>query len=216
MDLFNLPYSTEVQRFVAKSLFDTVTNTRQKAMFTNDVAKITWSNTLSTETTNLPHKEIQEIQIFNIELKEHKEIKNILEIIDKTIPYHIIFIISFENEVYLSATAKHPSPLNENKSVIDWTYTSPWFKEPQSKYILNLKKDLDTVFFDFCKQLSQESNIDIKNISDLTAYNAKISSLTNEIEQLKKKIISCSQFKKKVELNLVLQRLNKELKILLK
>lgn len=214
MDLFNLPYSSEVQRFVAKSLFDTVTNTRQKAMFTNDVAKITWSNTLSTETTNLPHKEIQEIQIFNIELKEHKEIKNILEIIDKTIPYHIIFIISFENEVYLSATAKHPSPLNENKSVIDWTYTSPWFKETQNKYSLNLKKDIDAVFFDFCKQLSQESNIDIKNISDLTAYNAKISSLTNEIEQLKKKIISCPQFNKKVELNLNLKQLEEELKII--
>lgn len=211
MELFNLPYNTIIQRFVAKSHFDSVTNTKQKAMFTNDIAKIMWRNTLSTETTNLPHKEIEEIQIFSIELKERKEIKSILEIIDKTIPYHIIFIVTFGDEVYLSASAKHPSPLNDNKSVIDWTYTSPWFKEDESKYSLNLKKDIDTVFFDFCQQLSLKSNSSIKNIADLTAYNARFSSLTKEIEQLKKKISTCPQFNKKVELNLSLKKLEDDL-----
>lgn len=211
MELFNLPYNTIIQRFVAKSHFDSVTNTKQKAMFTNDIAKIMWRNTLSTETTNLPHKEIEEIQIFSIELKERKEIKSILEIIDKTIPYHIIFIVTFGDMVYLSTSAKHPSPLNDNKSVIDWTYTSPWFKETENTYSLNLKKDIDTVFLDFCQQLSIKSNISIKNIADLTAYNARFSSLTKEIELLKKKISTCPQFNKKVELNLSLKKLEDDL-----
>lgn len=214
MELFNLPYNTIIQRFVAKSHFDSVTNTKQKAMFTNDIAKIMWRNTLSTETTNLPHKEIEEIQIFSIELKERKEIKSILEIIDKTIPYHIIFIVTFGDEVYLSASAKHPSPLNDNKSVIDWTYTSGWFKVADNSFSINLKKDIDTVFFDFCQQLSHKTNSSIKNIADLTAYNARYSSLTKEIEQLKKKILACPQFNKKVELNLSLKKLEEELRIL--
>ena len=211
MELFNLPYNTIIQRFVAKSHFDSVTNSKQKAMFTNDVAKIMWCNTLSTETTNLPHKEIEEIQIFSIELKEQKEIKSILEIIDKTIPYHIIFIVTFGVEVYLSASAKHPSPLNDNKSVIDWTYTSPWFRKAENTYSLNLKKDIDSVFFDFCQQLSKKSNKSIKNIADLSAYNSKCSSLNKEIEQIKKKISTCPQFNKKVELNLSLKKLEDEL-----
>ncbi|MDI3504886.1 MAG: hypothetical protein PWQ81_108 [Bacteroidota bacterium] len=214
MEFFDLPYNTIIQRFVAKSLFDSVTNTKQKAMFTNDIAKIMWCNTLSSETTNLPHNEIEEIQIFSIELKEKKEIKSILEIIDKTIPYHIIFIVSFADEVYLSASAKHPSPLNDNKSVIDWTYTSPWFKKTENTYSIKLKKDIDTVFFDFCRQLSPQSNSSIKNIADLTAYNSRVSALSKEIEQLKKKIFSCSQFNKKVELNLKLKELEQELRIL--
>lgn len=214
MELFNLPYNTIIQRFVAKSHFDSVTNTKQKAMFTNDIAKIIWCNTISTETTNLPYKEIEEIQIFRIELKDQKEIKSILEIIDKTIPYHIIFIVSFREEIYLSASAKHPSPINDNKSVIDWTYTSTWFIEAENTYCINLKKDIDTIFFDFCQQLSQKSNISIKNIADLTAYNARFASLTKEIELLKKRISTCSQFNKKVELNLNLKQLEKELKIL--
>jgi hypothetical protein len=215
MELFDLPYNTIIQRFVAKSHFDSVTNTKQKAMFTNDIAKIMWCNTLSTETTNLPHRDIEEIQIFSIELKEQKEIKSILEIIDKTIPYHIIFVISFGDEVYLSTSAKHPSPLNDNKSVIDWIYLSPWFKKTENTYSLKLKKDIDTVYFDFCQQLSQKSNSSIKNIADLTAYNSRFSSLTKEIELQKRKILSCPQFNKKVELNLSLKKLEEELKILI-
>lgn len=214
MNFFNLPYNTIVEKFVAKSHFDSVTNTKQKAMFTNDIAKIIWCNTLSTITTNLPHKEIEEIQIFSIELKEQKEIKSILEIIDKTIPYHIIFWVIFGEEVYLSASAKHSSPLNDNKSVIDWTYTSPWFKKSENIYSLKLTKDIDTVFFNFCQQLSQKSNSSIKNIADLTSYNSRYSSLTKEIELLKKKIVTCPQFNKKVELNLKLKELKQTLKIL--
>jgi len=214
MDLFNLPYNTVVQRFVAKSLFDSVTNTKQKAMFTNDVAKMIWCNTLSSETTNLPHKEIEEIQIFSIELKEQKVIKSILEIIDKTIPYHIIFIVTCRDEVYLSASTKHPSPLSSAKFVIDWVYTSPWFKKNENIYCINLKKDIDTVFFDFCQQLSPKLNGSIKNIADLTAYNSRLTSLTREIEQLKKKMLNCYQFNKRVEFNLRLKELEEELKAL--
>lgn len=214
MELFNLPNNTLIQRYVAKSHFDSVTNTKQKALFTNDIAKIMWCNTLSTETTNLPHKEIGEIQIFSVELKEQKEIKPILEIIDKSIPYHIIFIVTYGNEVYLSASAKHASPLNDNKSVIDWTYTSPWFKGSENSYSINLKKDIDTVFFDFCQQLSQKVNSSIKNIADLTAYNARFSSLTKEIEMLKKKISTCPQFNKKVELNLKIKELEQKIRLI--
>ena len=77
-----------------------------------------------------------------------------------------------------------------------------------------LVKDIDTVYFDFCQQLSQKSNSSIKNIADLTAYNSRFSSLTKEIEQLKKKILACPQFNKKVELNLSLKKLEEELRIL--
>jgi len=211
MDLFNLPYNTIIQRFVAKSHFDSVTNSKQKAMFTNEIAKIIWCNTISTNTTNLPHKEIEEIQIFKIELKTQKEIKNILEIIDKSIPYHIIFVVSFEEMIYLSASSKHPSPLNDNRSIIDWTYTSQWFKKTENRYTLKLKKDIDTVFFDFCQQLSQKTNLNIKNITDLSEYNSKFSTLSKEIDQLKKRIHTCPQFNKKVEMNLMLKDLEEKL-----
>lgn len=211
MELFSLPFSTNIQRVVAKNLFESYLNSDQKAMLTNDIAKIKWTNKISNETTNIPHREIEEIQIFSIELKVKKDIDIILEIIDKTIPYHIIFIVFYGDELYLSASSKHPSPLNPNKSIIEWTYTSPWFKKSDNLYKLNLKKDIDTVFFDFCLQLSQNKNNRFKNIEDLSEFNARVSSLKKEISKLKKKINACPHFNKKVEFNLDLIKLEDRL-----
>lgn len=211
MDYFKLPSNTTIQRVVPKNSFDTFTNSKQKDMFTKDVAKITWSNSISTATINLPSKDIQEIQIFSVELKEKKKIKTLLDIIDKAISYHIIFIIEFDNSIYISTSLKHFSSLNNTKSVIDWTFKTEWFRIGEKEYRLELKKDIDFVYYDFCNQLSLKPNKDIKSITDLTAYNFKISSLTREIEQLKRSIISCQQFNKKVELNLKLKKLEREL-----
>lgn len=214
MDYFKLPSKTTIQRVVPKNSFDSFTNSKQKDMFTKDIAKITWSNSISTETINLPNKDIQEIQIFLVELKEKKEIKMLLDIIDKAIPYHIIFIIEFGHSMYISTSSKHPSPLNNAKSIIDWTFKTEWFRIGEKNYRLELKKDIDSVYYDFCNQLSLKSNKNIKNITDLTDYNSKICSLTREIEQLKRNITSCQQFNKKVELNLKLKVLEGELEVL--
>ena len=211
MDYFNLPSNTVVQRVVPKNSFDSFTNSKQKEMFTKDIAKIVWSNSLSAGTINLRGKEIQEIQIFTIELKEQKEIKAVLDIIDKAIPYHIIFVVEFKDWIYFSTSSKHPSPLNDAKSVIDWTYTTPWFQKSDNKYIISLRKSLDNIFYEFCQQLSLRNNKNIKNIADLSAYNSKLYTLTKEIERLKKSIASCQQFNKKVEMNLLLKELENEL-----
>jgi hypothetical protein len=51
---------------------------------------------------NLEAKDINEIQVFRIELKAKEDIKTVLDIIDKSIPYNIIFVVQFESSVYIS------------------------------------------------------------------------------------------------------------------
>ena len=211
MNLFNLPASTIVQRIVPKNSFDSFTNRKQKDLFTRDIAKITWSNSLSTTTTNLPSKDISEIQIFTIALKERKDITILLNVIDKAIPYHIIFIVEFETSIYISTSSKHPSPINEIKSVIDWTFKSDWHNKNKKRYTLELKRNLDYVFYEFCRQLSLKSNRSIKNINDLVQYNLQISALIKDIEETQKSIASCRQFNKKVEMNLKLKQLEEQM-----
>lgn len=211
MNYFNLPPNTIIQKVVPKNSFDAHTNSKQKEAFTKDIAKITWCNKLSAETINLPSKDIAEIQIFKIELKEKKDITSLLNVIDKAIPYHIIFIIEFESFVYVSTSSKHTSPLNNDKSVIDWRFKSDWHNKNEKPYSLNLKRDLDSVFHDFCQQLSLRPNSKNKTINDLVQYNSQISALSKEIEQTKRSIASCKQFNKKVELNLKLKRLEEKL-----
>jgi hypothetical protein len=214
MEYFNLPTSTTVQRVVPKNSFDPYTTKKQKELLARYVSKIIWRNNLSPETINLPGREVREIQIFTIELKVKREIAPILNIIDRAIPYHIIFVVEFDGWCYLSTSAKHPSPLDESKSIIDWTFESEWFEKTNYCYPLELKKSLDDVFCDFCNRLSIKPDKEMKNIPELISYNAKLHALNKAIESLKKKIASCNQFNKKVDLNLKLKKLEEELNLL--
>jgi hypothetical protein len=215
MELFNLPHAAKVNRVIPKNAFDAYTNSKQKKLFTDLILRITWLQKLSPDTVNLEAKEIQEIQIFKVELKVREEIHQLLDIINKAIPYNIIFIVEESNSIYLSTSTKHPHPVNPDNSVIDWTFKTSWFKQNENTYSLSLKKSLDAVYHDFCIQLSGNKIMAKKSLQDLVNYYKQIDKLEREIIQLKKDIKNNKQYKYKVELNLLLKQRSKELKTLI-
>lgn len=157
MDFFDLPSKAKVGRVVPKNAFDEYTNTKQKKLFTDYIQRITWTHKLSADTVNLDAKEIQEIQVFKIELKQKSDIHKILEIINRSIPYHIVFWVEYDQEAYISTASKHPHPTNDDISVIDWTFTSDWFTKKEKIFSFNLKGGLDAVFkiYVFNSQVNQ-------------------------------------------------------------
>lgn len=202
--MFDLPKSTIVNRFIPKNAFDEYSNAKQKRLFIEKVNKIRWLNKLSAETINLTGTDVKEIQVFEIELKQKDLISDLLKVIDKAIPYHILFILVFNDSFLLSASQKHIHPTNENLAVIDWTFTSSWAEKDSANYKFNLKKNLDFVFADLIYQISGKTNTTELNISDLISKEQKIKQLTSQIEKLKSEIKKCRQFNKKVDLNLEL------------
>ena len=205
--MFNLPASTLINKIVPKNAFDQYTNYRQKRLFSDLVSRIVWLHKISFETVNLQGKEVQEIQIFNIELKEKLEIGQIVQIIDRAVPYHIIFVVGFEEERYISVSAKHLHPQNDDKAVIDYTFTSEWFKKDENSYQILLKGSLDHVFKDFCKQFTSNYLKENKTISEVVDMQKKIDRLMKDIENVKSAIAREKQFNRKVELNLKLKNL---------
>ena len=211
--MFNLPKTTKVDSIIAKNTFDPYTNTKQRRLFTEVIDRIQWTNELSVNTINLEGRNIQELQIFEIQLKERKNVAELLAIIDKAISYHIIFLLKYGGEVMISTSKKHPHPANGNNAVIDWTFNSEWMREVP--YTLNLKQDIDFIYTDFCRQLSDLSESKVQSLDELIRQKEKIVTLEKEIEKLKTKVKNCKQFNIKVELNLKLQGKLKELEFIL-
>ena len=211
MDIFSLPHTTKVNKVIPKNTFDSYTTTKHKKLLSEFVYRIIWANKISSETTNLTAKEIKEIQVFKIELKSKQDIQPILDMIDKSIPYIIIFMIEFEGLIYLSTSSKHPHPINDDNAVIDWTFKTDWFNPGENPYRLNLKKNIDAVFHDFCVQLSGKPTLETKSLGDFIAYIKTVKALESEIDKLKSSITNCKQFNKKVELNLKLKEVEKKL-----
>jgi len=216
MTYFELPETTKVQRIIPKNTFDSYTNSQQKKLFSEKIIRITWTQKISKETVNLPYDEINEIQIFKIELKIKDDISVILEIIDKAIPYHIIFIVEYGNDIYLSTSKKHASPTNENTSVIDWTFKSYWISKSNLTYRLNLKSSIDTIFKNLCVQLIGREDLASHSLNSIIHTQQQIYTLKKEINRLKSSISNCKQFNKKVELNLVLKSKELQLSFFLK
>jgi hypothetical protein len=211
MEYFLLPETTMVRRIIPKNTFDSYTNSQQKKLFSDKITRITWIQKISKDTINLPSNEISEIQVFKIELKLKEDISEILAIIDKSIPYHIVFIVEYGDEVYLSTSKKHPNPANENTSVIDWTFRSEWFLPADRKYRLNLKQNIDAVFKDICLQLLGRDDFANQSINSIIHTQQQIDTLQREINKLKSSIKNTKQFNRKVELNLLLKTKESEL-----
>lgn len=212
MDFFNLPERAKVGRVVPKNAFDEYTNTKQKKLFTDCIQRITWTHKLSTDTINLEAKDIQEIQVFKVELKQKSDVQKILEIINKSIPYHIVFWVEDNQEAYISTASKHPHPTNENISVIDWTFTSNWFNKAGNPYLFNLKSSIDAVFKDLCVQIAGKPDLRNQSLVFIVDYQQQVEKLNKEIAKLKLAISNAKPFNEKVELNLRLKGLQEKLK----
>ena len=212
MKIFNLPISTKVNRIVPKNTFDSYTNTKQKKLFADKVSRITWTNKLSKKTTNLKTNEISEIQVFKIELKVFEEIPQILEIIDRAIPYPIIFFIQYEDQVYFATSSKHSHPTNPDNTIIDWLFKSKWVLTTKTPYSINLKVSLDHIHKDFILQLSGRNQDNSRSMKEIVEYHQQKNVLEKEINKLKLQIKRNKQYKKKVELNLKLREKEKIMK----
>lgn len=207
-----MPIATKVNRVVPKNAFDSYATNRQKKLFTDNIARITWTNKISTDTVNLEARDVSEIQIFRIELKVRADVASVLDVIDKAIPYSIVFVVEHQDIVYLSTTIKHPHPVHVDNAVLDWTLKTDWFHPSENGYSLKLRKSIDAVYHDFCIQLSGMSFLASEPIQALVEYERKVSTLEKEIAKVKAAISSSKQFNTKVELNQKLQLLEKELR----
>jgi uncharacterized protein (UPF0248 family) len=212
MNYFQLPSQAIKDKSIPKNAFYVYATSKQKQLFVDVVDKIKWQYKLATDTINLEGIEVQEIQVFEISLKQKKNIESVLPIIEKAIPYHIIFIISFNDEVMLYTSQKHAHPVNENNAVVDWVFKTDWFNSVSIKYSIVLKESLDKVFSDFCFQLSNDSDLGSKkNLKELIEKEQKIQDLKNQILRLKARIKATKQFNRKQPLNSQLNLLKSEL-----
>lgn len=211
MNFFNLPERTKVGRVVPKNAFDAYTNTKQKKLFADCIQRISWTHKLSADTINLDAKDIQEVQVFKVELKQKIDILKLLEIINKSIPYHIVFWVEHDREAYISTASKHPHPTNDNIAVIDWTFTSDWFNKEENNFSFNLKGSLDAVFKDFCVQLTGKPDLGKQSMDAILKNQQEIDRLKKEISKLKSAISKSKQFNEKVDLNIKLKLAEMEL-----
>ena len=202
---FNLPKSAFVNKFIAKTKFyDKVhLSTRLQNEFIRIIQRITWQYKLAEETIGISKTEnVTEIQVFEIELKKQKIPLNALKIIDKTIPYQILYVLVYKENIAYGISLK------ENNQVKNY-YFSGWNEETDFDFTgITLEKVYQKLIKCFIASEAREKE-DFEEI--IKTHNA-IRTLEKDILSLESKIKREKQFNRKVELNKTLLEKKRQLK----
>lgn len=199
--MINLPDRCKVNKFIPKKIFyeKIGVSTSIKDDFINNIDKITWLYKLSEDTLGISKsQDVEEIQIFEIILKEKVLPKNIIKIISKVIPYKILFVLKYDKDYCYSIK-------------VDNIYFTEWNEDIE----FNINGlTLETIYENLVKSIIKENN-NTNTFDDIIENKSKVDELTKKIEQLTNKVNNEKQFNKKVGLNLELQKLKKEMEDLL-
>jgi hypothetical protein len=210
--MFDLPAATRVAQVIPKKELEKFANPRQKRLLIQVVKSVVWKYKLAPDTVQLFGVEVTEIQVFEITLKVQKDIKDLLVMLERAIPYALIIVVRFEQAYYLSASIKHPHPLHGDTAVIDHTFCTGWQEAQVPPFRFTLKNNLDFVFQRFLEALQPGLISSDSDLRTLAQTQKERDALKRQVAQLKKAIAGCRQFNQKVALNLELSNLELQLR----
>ena len=92
--MLSFPKTTEFNRRIPKQKFysNLSVSPQMKKIFVEQIANINWANKLAPTTLNVKNGEkVTEIEVFHLVLNQKNLDERVLQLIDKEVPYHILF-----------------------------------------------------------------------------------------------------------------------------
>ena len=229
---FNLPESTTFDRRVPKQKFygSLAVSAALKRSFIDEIKAIWWRNKLAADTLNLAKgAAVTEIEVFEIELANGELNEDILRQMDRLIPYHLLFVLSFADRVQAWIGYKEASAAGENAFKVSRYYHTDWIPREALRFTLS-GLTLDKVYENLVRNIhaaSQPAPIgrdglravrepetawrDDLPISANIARDTARTRLEKQIAVLEAKMRREKQLNRKMELNAELKWLRKEL-----
>ena len=213
--MLGLPKSTEFNKRIPKQKFyENLTVTPAlKRIFIDQIKVIYWRNKIAATTMNLAAGEtVTEIEVFEVRLAAPQLDVSVLKLIDKEIPYHIIFLLEYEGR-YQAWTAYKESAASGNSAFkVGTYYHTDWMPEQELPLVVD-GLNIDVVYENFVRQIA--GNIlqtdSTESLKESVERDERRQKLQKQITALQAKVRKEKQLNKQVQLNTELKRLRKEL-----
>ena len=212
--MLGLPESTEFNKRIPKQKFydNLEISPALKKVFVDQVKAIYWRNKLATTTLNIASgMDVNEIEVFEVQITEQMLDEGILLQMDREIPYHILFLLEFQGKYQAWIGFKEASSSGTVAFKVNKYFHTKWLEENEMPVRIE-GLNLDKVYENFVKQIAEDKLQFVEAGESLKEVVAK----EDEKESLRKKIVKLqAKIKKEKQLNKQMQ-LNSELKILKK
>lgn len=235
-----LPSDGRLGKRVYKKLFaeNAKLGGAEKKALKEDVDKVVWLYKLDPTTVSIPafadhQREYLEVAVVQVGCKTQKRTGRIAQIIHRAIPYPLLIVFSHERSVAFSLAHKRFSQSEKDASVAEEFSTSSWIDltcptDVQASFLdsMNLgqlpKPDLFTFYSAMvdrivaldCSRFTGAFVVREQRQEHATRCDslAKCHQLESQINQLRSEIKKEDQFNRRVELNIKIKELEKQLK----
>ena len=193
-----------------KSFYENLTvNTANKRIFIDQINAIWWRYKLTADILGVaPSDGINEIELFEIELLKRDFDSGILRLIDRGIPYHTVFILTYEDESQLWIAYKEKTG-SGNLSVGSYYHTD--YMPSESMRLSADGLSIDEVYANLFYAISGLTKEPTKPLKEVIIGYKQRQKLEKEIARLEKQLKKESQPKKKFELHQQIQKIKKGL-----
>jgi hypothetical protein len=213
--VLGLPKSTEFNRRIPKQKFyeNLSVTPVLKRVFIDQIKVIYWRNKIAATTMNLAAGEaVTEIEVFEVRLTSPQLDVTVLKQIDKEIPYHILFLLEYEDKYQAWTAYKESAASGRNAFKVGTYYHTDWLAEQD----LPLKIDglnTDAVYENFVRQIAGDvlQSETPESLKESVERDARRLELQKQITALQAKVRKEKQLNKQVQLNADLKKLRKAL-----
>ena len=213
--MLGLPKSTEFNKRIPKQKFYDNLNVSPalKRSFIDQIKVIYWANKIAAATLNLAEgKNVTEIEVFEVRLNVPTLDEAVLKQIDREIPYHILFIMEYEDKYKAVIGYKEESSGNTAFKV-NCYYSTEWMNADA----LPLKLEglsVDSVYENFVRQIAGNAlaaSTSGETLKESVDRDEKRQALQTQIAKLQAKIKKEKQLNRQMQMNSELKELKEEL-----
>ena len=201
--MIDLPAATAFNRRIPKQKFyehSTLSSALKKA-FSEQIKFIRWRNKLAPDVLNLvAGKEVTELEVFEVHLNGAQIDEAVLRQIDRAIPYHILFLLIWQERVRAAIAYKETAGAKGAVARVERYYYTDWMAaEDLSLRLEGLS--MDAVYENFVRKIAGDAlDGQSASLKESVAEHGRREHLAKQIAALEAKIRREKQPKKKFEL----------------
>ena len=213
--MLGLSKSTEFNKRIPKQKFyeNLPVTPAIKTAFTEQIKIIYWRNKLAATTLNLaPGKLVTEIEVFEIRLTSPDLDEDILRLIDREIPYHILFLLEYDRKYQAAMGYKEVSSSGKAAFKVERYYRTEWLTEEElSLHLEGLT--IDAVYENFIRQIAGDRLVGNENttLKESVEQQKQREQIEKQIVALETKMKKEKQLNRKMELKAEIKKLKQAL-----
>lgn len=239
-DFFELPKGCYVNSRMPKNIFNNnpefELRKEEKSILKDEINSIYFEYSLKPSLLNIPSYEdkdvrYEEIEIFKVNINNENKYVKVCELLQKYIQYPMLIIVEHNNFIKINLAVKKINKIDRNKLMIEEMIYTEWIdkdnlKSKEISFFNSLSisncntNNIFTVYKDYINcvknfitsKYSNEFKIkSIEEVSNNSEVLDKINNLENEVDILKKNIKKESNMGTKVELNVKIKKIEKQI-----